>query len=81
MEGALRETSPDTKELILQQMKKDKGNLFRLELTYYLAFVQQKNNDEETALLNLKYVAKNGGTTLFCRNARGILWSKGISLE
>ena len=46
-----------------------------------MELAQLAEGDEETAILNLKYVAKSGGTTMFCNKAKEILWSKGISLE
>lgn len=81
MIGAFGDNPASVKGLITEKMKQSNKPLFRIELTYYLALAQLAEGDEETAILNLKYVAKSGGTTVFCNKAKEILWSKGISLE
>ncbi|MBQ9199279.1 MAG: hypothetical protein IJ141_03805 [Lachnospiraceae bacterium] len=81
MIGAFGDNPASVKGLITEKIKQSNKQLFRIEFTYYLALVQLAEGDEETAILNLKYVAKSGGTTVFCNKAKEILWSKGISLE
>lgn len=75
-------TNPlSVKELVLNEMKKNEKMLFRIELTYYLSLIQLASGDEETAILNLKYVAQNGGTTVFCSKAKQLLISRDIDVS
>ena len=75
-------TNPlSVKELVLNEMKKNEKMLFRIELTYYLSLIQLASGDEETAILNLKYVAQNGGTTVFCSKSKQLLISRDIDVS